>query len=322
MNLILSNAGLINESSYSGISFHSEQLVYEVIRVIDGIPLFLEDHFNRLVRSTQIQGLAFQMAFTDFKRNIAELVRVNQKLDGNIKFVYSVADGNIHWAFSFILHSYPTPDDYQLGVVADLLFAERRNPNAKVIQFGIRDEANQMISDRKLYEVLLVDSDGMITEGSRSNVFFVKNDVFYTAPASMVLMGITRQKVLVCLNELGFSIAEEAVLADQISQFDAAFLTGTSPKVLPIKSIGAGTIIFSDWTPSSGYVVIIRHKDDLLSVYKNAASVTKSQGNVVKSGEVIALAGSSTPQKPNATLRFELWKDGFPIDPTQFINFN
>lgn len=90
----------------------------------------------------------------------------------------------------------------------------------------------------------------------------------------------------------------------------------------PIKSIGAGTIIFSDWTPSAGYVVIIRHKDDILSVYKNAASVTKSQGNVVKSGEVIALAGSSTPQKPNATLRFELWKDGFPIDPTQFINFN
>jgi murein DD-endopeptidase MepM/ murein hydrolase activator NlpD len=93
-------------------------------------------------------------------------------------------------------------------------------------------------------------------------------------------------------------------------------------KNTPIKSIGAGTIIFSDWTPSSGYVVIIRHKDDILSVYKNAASVTKSQGNIVKSGEVIALAGTSTPQKTNATLRFELWKDGFPIDPTQFINFN
>ncbi|WP_396137928.1 murein hydrolase activator EnvC family protein [Flavobacterium sp.] len=90
----------------------------------------------------------------------------------------------------------------------------------------------------------------------------------------------------------------------------------------PIKSIGAGTIIFSDWTPNSGYVVIIRHKDDILSVYKNAASVTKSQGNIVKSGEVIALAGTSTSQKTNATLRFELWKDGFPIDPTQFINFN
>ena len=91
----------------------------------------------------------------------------------------------------------------------------------------------------------------------------------------------------------------------------------------PIKSVGAGTIIFSDWTPSSGYVVIVRHKDDILSVYKNAASVTKKQGNTVKAGEVIALAGNAnTVQNPGATLHFELWKDGFPIDPTQFINFN
>ena len=91
----------------------------------------------------------------------------------------------------------------------------------------------------------------------------------------------------------------------------------------PIKSVGAGTIIFSDWTPSSGYVVIVRHKDDILSVYKNAASVTKKQGNTVKSGEVIALAGNAnTVQNSGATLHFELWKDGFPIDPTQFINFN
>ena len=91
----------------------------------------------------------------------------------------------------------------------------------------------------------------------------------------------------------------------------------------PIKSVAAGTIIFSDWTPSSGYVVIVRHKDDILSVYKNAASVTKKQGNTVKSGEVIALAGNAnTVQNSGATLHFELWKDGFPIDPTQFINFN
>lgn len=91
----------------------------------------------------------------------------------------------------------------------------------------------------------------------------------------------------------------------------------------PIKSVAAGTIIFSDWTPSSGFVVIIRHKDDILSVYKNAASVTKKQGNMVKSGEVIALAGAiNQVQNSGATLHFELWKDGFPIDPTQFINFN
>jgi murein DD-endopeptidase MepM/ murein hydrolase activator NlpD len=92
-------------------------------------------------------------------------------------------------------------------------------------------------------------------------------------------------------------------------------------KNTPIKSVANGTIVFADWTPSNGYVIIIRHQDDILSVYKNAASLTKSQGNVVRSGEVIALAGNSTTNNAGVNLYFELWKDGFPINPTQFINF-
>lgn len=89
----------------------------------------------------------------------------------------------------------------------------------------------------------------------------------------------------------------------------------------PIKSVATGTIVFADWTPSSGYVVIIRHQDAILSVYKNAGSLTKKQGDVVKSGEVVALAGNSVNPESSITLHFELWKDGYPIDPTQFINF-
>lgn len=238
MNLVLTNQGLKNEPEYLRTSFYSDLSVYEIIRVMDGVALFLEDHFVRLKRSMQIRGFAFQIVYPDFKQNIAELVKLNQKNEGNIKFVYSVVGGDTRWAFAFIHHTYPTPEDYQSGVITDLLFAERLNPNAKVIQSGIRDEANHMILVRKLYEVLLVDRDGMITEGSRSNVFFVKSGVFYTAPASMVLEGITRQKVLKCLTKLAFPIVEQAVRADEIDQFDAAFLTGTSPKVLPIKSIG------------------------------------------------------------------------------------
>jgi branched-chain amino acid aminotransferase len=66
----------------------------------------------------------------------------------------------------------------------------------------------------------------------------VKNGVFYTAPASMVLIGITRLKVMECLVKLNFRIAEEAISVDRIGQFDAVFLTGTSPKVLPVVRIG------------------------------------------------------------------------------------
>jgi branched-chain amino acid aminotransferase len=54
----------------------------------------------------------------------------------------------------------------------------------------------------------------------------------------MVLVGITRQKVLDCIKTLGFCIIEQAVSKAEISEFDAVFLTGTSPKVLPARVIG------------------------------------------------------------------------------------
>jgi murein DD-endopeptidase MepM/ murein hydrolase activator NlpD len=89
----------------------------------------------------------------------------------------------------------------------------------------------------------------------------------------------------------------------------------------PIKAIAGGTVILADWTPSYGNVIVLRHNDGILSVYKQAASLTKEQGDVVKSGEVIALAGPSSAQDKGIQLHFELWKDGYPINPTQFINF-
>lgn len=92
-------------------------------------------------------------------------------------------------------------------------------------------------------------------------------------------------------------------------------------KDTPIKSIQAGTVIFADWTPSIGNVIILRHNNGFISVYKHAASLTKSQGDVVKTGEVIALAGSTGQESTGVHLHFELWKDGYPIDPTQFIEF-
>lgn len=92
-------------------------------------------------------------------------------------------------------------------------------------------------------------------------------------------------------------------------------------KNTPIKAVLAGTVIFADWTPTNGNVVIIRHNNGFISVYKHAASLTKEQGNDVRTGEVIALAGSTGQESTGVHLHFELWKDGYPIDPTIFIAF-
>ena len=90
-------------------------------------------------------------------------------------------------------------------------------------------------------------------------------------------------------------------------------------KNTPIKSVLSGNVIFADWTPTNGNVIIVRHNNGFISVYKHAASLTKEQGENVKSGEVIALAGSTGQESTGVHLHFELWKDGYPIEPTIFI---
>ncbi len=92
-------------------------------------------------------------------------------------------------------------------------------------------------------------------------------------------------------------------------------------KDTPIKAVLNGNVLFADWTPTTGNVLILRHNNGFISVYKHAASLTKVQGDVVRTGEVIALAGSTGDQSTGVHLHFELWKDGYPIDPSQFISF-
>ena len=93
------------------------------------------------------------------------------------------------------------------------------------------------------------------------------------------------------------------------------------PKNTPIKAAYNGNVLFAEWTPSNGNVIILRHNYGYISIYKHAASLTKKQGDIVKTGEVIALAGSGGQESPNSQLHFELFKDGHPIDPSKFIIF-
>jgi|UniRef100_UPI00404B45F2 murein DD-endopeptidase MepM/ murein hydrolase activator NlpD len=93
-------------------------------------------------------------------------------------------------------------------------------------------------------------------------------------------------------------------------------------KNTPVKATADGTVIFAEWTAETGYVVIIEHSYELISVYKHNASLTKEQGDLVKAGEVIAMAGNSGEYSTGPHLHFELWSRGYPINPTNFIDFN
>lgn len=90
----------------------------------------------------------------------------------------------------------------------------------------------------------------------------------------------------------------------------------------PVKAVADGTVIFAEWTVGTGYVIILKHDNDLISVYKHNGLLTKGQGEVVKGGEVIAIVGNTGELTTGPHLHFELWRDGFPINPTSFIDFD
>lgn len=95
----------------------------------------------------------------------------------------------------------------------------------------------------------------------------------------------------------------------------------TAQQGTPIKAIADGTVIFAEWSAQNGFVVILEHANDFISVYKHNASVSKKQGDLVKSGEVIATVGSTGEYSSGSHLHFELWHNGFPVDPYNYMSF-
>ncbi len=95
----------------------------------------------------------------------------------------------------------------------------------------------------------------------------------------------------------------------------------TAPTDTPVKAVANGTVIFAEWTADTGYVIILEHKDGLLSVYKHNGSLSKSQGEVVLAGEVIASVGNTGELSTGPHLHFELWNNGNTVNPMDYIDF-
>ena len=89
----------------------------------------------------------------------------------------------------------------------------------------------------------------------------------------------------------------------------------------PVKAVADGTVIFSEWTTETGYVIILKHANNFISVYKHNGTLLKTQGDLVKSGEAIASVGSTGELTTGPHLHFELWSDGYAVNPTNYIDF-
>ena len=90
----------------------------------------------------------------------------------------------------------------------------------------------------------------------------------------------------------------------------------------PVKSVADGVVIFSEWSSDTGYVIILEHKQGYLSVYKHNDSLNIAQGDIVQAGDIIGTVCNTGEYSTGYNLHFELWNNGYPLDPLDYINFS
>lgn len=88
-----------------------------------------------------------------------------------------------------------------------------------------------------------------------------------------------------------------------------------------VKATLDGTIISAGWSPEDGYVIQVQHSNNLISVYKHNAALLKKTGQFVKAGEPIAIIGSSGEHSTGPHVHFEIWYNGAPVDPQEYVVF-
>lgn len=237
-SIFIVNQEIRSSCDFNPFLFEGEGFVYEVIRVIDGVPVFLQEHLNRLENSARL-ALFAQLPDTAFiSRSLMKLVELNRVDFGNIKLVFrpSKPEQTVHYAAWFQPHSYPTISQYNTGYLVSLFEKARPNPNAKLVHKQYQQDVATAIALDKVDEVLLA-VNGHVTEGSKSNVFFIQDNTLITPPENQVLPGITRQKIIEIAQNNGINVLEISVKITDLQSMEAAFITGTSPKIMPVRQI-------------------------------------------------------------------------------------
>lgn len=238
---ILGNKYVINNKAadVSGFVLNmSADIYYEVIRLIDGRILFISDHLERLQRSIAGSGIDYP-GNNKIIESLALLIHENTFREGNIRISLQRSHGPrpILQCY-FIPYFYPDTSMYKNGVKLLIYPHVRPNPGIKKWDDLFRNAVSSFILQNEVYEVALKNPQDEITEGSRSNIFFIDHtDTIITPPAGKVLKGITRKYVLQLAAQEGIKIVERTIPADTVDSMVSVFISGTSPKVLPVNQI-------------------------------------------------------------------------------------
>ncbi len=224
--------------------------VYESIKVLGGRAFFPEKHVGRFFQSAKLIDL--EMGFSGKEvLGWIELFIAHEKLDNSLLrlFAYGDTEKNTRariYIFALGLTFYPNTF-YSQGAEVITFHGERFLPESKSFNLLLNFLAFKEAQQKKSIEALLVNREGFVNEGTRSNVFIIEKDQVITPPVEYVLNGVTRDLLITWALERKIIVQEERITAGRLFNADEVFITSTGMNVMPIvrideKLIGDGNV--------------------------------------------------------------------------------
>lgn len=213
--------------------------VYETIRASGGKPRFAEAHYERLMGSARIIGLDHTFTGDFVRKSIEDLIIKNEVENCNIKILLLGGGTREQASLNMLCLNphYPDRKLYKTGVSTITKELERPFPHAKTLNMLPSYIARRDAKAAGAYEALLVNRQGCIMEGTGTNIFALTDRTIFSPPEDAVLLGVTRDNMLKAAKGNGFTIENKELKLADIAQYDNLFLTSTSLKIMPVKSV-------------------------------------------------------------------------------------
>ena len=256
--------------------------------------------------------------------------RFSLKLSRLNVFVFGGFFSVLLMILTIVLIAFTPIKEYIPGYSSTLLKTNALNATLKAdslkIQLSILENYTKALRPVLTGELKTETIDSLLLEQERRIIN--ENELDATKADSLFRESVDRRDRFPIINNIqsNVDLVFFAPLNGQISQtfdpstkhFAVDILANTGA---PVKAIADGTVIFSGWTTETGYVLILKHSNNYISVYKHNGNLLKEQSDFVQSGEAIASVGSTGELTTGPHLHFEIWSDGYAVDPVKYIDF-
>ncbi len=226
-------------------AFQTAYNVYESMKLVDSHLVYPEDHIARLFRSAH--GISIRHDFTQemILSSIEELIRSEELTDATVRIMLAGGDDPRLFITTQPLLTYPE-EYYTEGVKAISYGGERFLPMFKTGNLLLNHLSRTEAKARGAFEALLLNYEGFLLEGSRTNLFALKGDTLFTAPTDLVLEGVTRDHILVAAEQLSLSVVYELLSYETViaGHYDGLFISSTSMGAMPLSSLDDTSLPF------------------------------------------------------------------------------